>query len=175
MNPSKSLYLFMVLFLVLGWTVVYPSDAQSMQDVPGVYIRIYINEMNTQGGVFGDLSEQALIKQISKKLSKAGIKVLTHKKWEAEPGMPFLYASIGLAKMTTTYLYDMELGLKQNVFLARNTALECTATTWSTNAVGVAKETKKVYDEADFLTQEFIDAYKAANSGQGKETGTEKR
>ena len=175
MNPSKPLYLIVVLFLLLAWTGVYASDEQSMQDIQGVYIRIYIKEMNTQGGVLGDLSEQGIKKQIAGKLAKAGIKVLTHKKWEAEPGMPFLFASIGLAKMTSTYLYDMELGLKQNVFLARNTALECTATTWSTNAVGVGKDTKKVYDEVDFMVDEFINAYKAANPEQGKDPGKENR
>jgi hypothetical protein len=109
--------------------------------------------------------------EIERRLKQAGVRVLNVEFDEPVAGNPTLYLSVTavIDEYVEHCAYSIRLELTQNVSLERrpDTTLEGIAT-WSTGGVGVyAKGWRQaILDDVSAYTDQFIDAYFAANSKQ---------
>ena len=140
-------------------------DRKSLVGLKGV--GVVIEQVSSEAEKDG-LSRSTLQTDVELKLRQAGILVLTEDDRLTTPGAPYLYLNANTLKLQSgLYAYDVELFLKQDVFLTRAPKMRITgATTWeasgvtgavSPNSLGRLRE--KVRD----LVDEFVNAYLAAN------------
>ena len=103
------------------------------------------------------------------KLRQAGIRVLSKEEWLSTAGLPYLYVDISTTKNPLgVYAFSVRVELNQSVTLVRPASQQrlLLAATWSTpGAIGTvgSKKLTALRDEVRDLTDQFINAYLAAN------------
>ena len=116
----------------------------------------------------GGLTKAQLQKNIEQKLRNEGIRPLTQEECFKAPGEPYLYISININPTKTdpeVYAYSIDIGLIQNVTLARDPSQNTYGVTWSTGGVGSIGKNNihELADSVSSLVDLFVRAYLSVN------------
>lgn len=113
------------------------------------------------------LNQESLKTAITKKLKKAGIKVLTSQELGTISGQPQLALNVHSIKQPgPIYIFTVTLDFNQIVLLERNTGLTAVSPTWSILTTGGALPEDLVANvkaAVDSMLDSFIVDYKKAN------------
>jgi len=103
-------------------------------------------------------------------LRQAGIRVLSEDESLNEPGSPYLYVNLTTVKSEvlyafTSYLYSLQISLRQNVTLTREPNTKVSAMTWQTSVLGSvnAADLENLRKTIRDSLNQFINDYLAAN------------
>ena len=137
---------------------------QSLVGVKGV--RVLIKDL-TEGAKSAGLTKEQLQTDVELKLRLAGIKVNSDKEWRVSEGHVFLAIIINHVSDDYSFPYSINLGLGQDVYLARKPHRRCGfITTWDKGHLGrcsSSKFAKTIRDTLKDQTDEFINDYLTAN------------
>ena len=144
------------------------TGLDSLTDLPGVaiFVEPVTKELEEKG-----MTTFVFSVEVERRLKQAGVRVLNIEFDKPVAGNPTLYLAVTavIDEYVDHCAYSIRLELTQNVALERrpSTTVEAIAT-WSTGGVGVyAKGWRQaILDDVGDYTDQFIDAYLAANSGQ---------
>ena len=140
---SKRLVLAFMVLCACSWAAPRvraqePSNLESLKGLHSVLLRVegFTSDSDLErAGVTVD----RLKTDLTQRLSKAGIQVLTVEEWTKTPGRPYLYLNITPWKSEIGfYAYSIEIHLGQEVLLARDPSVRVLAPTWKKSWVGVA-------------------------------------
>lgn len=164
MFRKKHLIAFIILLLILPGTVWGQQHSmiarETLRGIKGVKVAVedIEPEIEREG-----LTPSLIQTDIELKLRMVGIKVLSAKEKGNEPGNPFIYANVNIAKASGgMYVFNVELELVQNVYLQRNDML-IYAPTWLTAKMGLAPHLNDVKNHIKDLIDEFISAWLSVN------------
>ena len=140
------------------------STRKTLAGLTGLYVSVQRipDEMQRDG-----LDTTQILTDVELKLRQAGITVLTRQEWLSTEAFPYLYVNVQVTKNSARiYAFSVDVELRQLVTLVHNPAVSTLATTWSaTGIIGTVGSQKlgSVRDDVRDLTDEFINAYLAAN------------
>jgi len=110
------------------------------------------------------LFRSTLLTDMELRLRMAGIKVLSEEEAENKPDAPCLYLYVDALKCSLGYAYRIRLSLMEPVKLMRNN-LKVTATILRIpDELGITGQLSEVRDAVGDFVEEFIKAWKVANS-----------
>ena len=143
------------------------SQRKSLQGLKGMFVLVeHIEPEAEREGV----RASELQARVELNLKLAGIKVFTEEELHKSPGQPYLYVRVTYRKLMTNLpigaAIDIELQLRQNVFLERDAAIDLPALTWQGGmlvTVGIGDLTKGLFNSIDHLTEQFISDYRSVN------------
>ena len=143
------------------------GERKSLQGLKGMFVLVeHIEPEAEKDGV----RASELKARVELNLRLAGIKVLTEEELYRSPGQPYLYVRITYRKLMTNIpigaAIDIELQLRQNVFLERDAAIDLPASTWQGGMLvtaGIGDLTKVLQNSIDHLTEQFISDYRPVN------------
>jgi hypothetical protein len=112
------------------------------------------------------LSSQQLRMETAEQVQKAGIRVLSREEWFNTPGAPSLDINLHVLKLEETkeYIYSIDIGLKQDVYLVREPIPASGATTWSLGTVtGITYDLEKIRTSLRGRIAQFITDFFSVN------------
>jgi len=153
---------------VCGGSAQTEMDRKSLRGLKG--IAVVVEALQPEAERDG-LTKSQIKTDIELKLRQAGIHVLTTEESFKTPGSPYLYVNINTTKTDvlygafSTYAFSLQVALKQDVTLTRDSDLKGSATTWETHALGTVgannlQDTRRVLGD---LLDRFINDYLAEN------------
>ena len=152
-------------------TVASPSVGQGEETLAGLKgVSVYVEHIKDEVQHDG-LEEARILTDVELRLRQAGVPILTKQQVFDSAGSPILDVDVHAVKATAGgvapfYAYNVHIELNQEVRLVRKPSLKVHATTWSAgSSVGVvaADELRSVRDVVRDQTDQFINAYLAAN------------
>jgi len=169
---SNRSLLFLVLFVVVIFLVV-KFDITTQVKI-GVTNLIYGDEMRGIKGLLvvveplipelekDGLRREEILKELSAKIEKSGIKVLSEEEWRRTPGKPALNATIQAAKPEKhNYQYTVAIEVTKSDTAGRGSGPEKITTIWSTSGMGEGN-INDIRMKIDEITSIFL---KARTSG----------
>ena len=129
-------------------------------------VRVIVENLRKDAAEAG-LDVNVLQTDVESKLTQASIRVLNRDQWKETPGRPWLYVSVNTMKYLASYFFSLDLQLKQEVALRRDTSLVTSSATWeigSVGFVGIDGLPEKIRDSVGSSMDEFISDYLVANS-----------
>lgn len=139
---------------------------ETLLDLQGVFVIVETVKPDAEAD---GLNVAELQRQVESKLSRAGIKVLTHDEWRSTPGRPWLYVSVNTIKFLASYFFSLDVQLKQEVNLSRSGSISTSASTWELGSLGmtvVSDLPTRIQHAVDGYVQRFIEDYAEANNPQ---------
>jgi hypothetical protein len=117
------------------------------------------------------LTKSQIKTDVELKLRQAGMHVLTTAESFTVPGSPYLYINLNTTKndvlygALSTYAFSLQVALKQDVRLTRDSDLQGSAPTWETHTLGTVgannlQDTRRVLGD---LLDRFSNDYLAEN------------
>ena len=100
------------------------------------------------------------------KLSQAGIPVLDQDEWRHTPGRPWLYVSVNTIKYLASYFFSIDVQLKQEVTLPRESSLVTSSATWEVGSIGFVISPdlpQKIRDSVSGYVNHFIQDFLSVN------------
>lgn len=142
------------------------SEINTLKGLKSIGIGVGVEEIDSDAAADG-LDKQKLVKMVTHKLKKSGIKVLTDADLGKTRGQPRLVVNINTVKQPgPIYIYTTALDLTQVVVLDRNRALSAISPTWTVLTTGGAlPEDLHNSTEASLgpMLDSFITDFKKAN------------
>jgi len=154
--------------VVCGGSAQTEMDRKSLRGLKG--IAVVVEALQPEAERDG-LTKSQIQTDSELKLRQAGIRVLPTEESFKVPGSPYLYMNINTTKNDvlygafSTYVFSLQVALKQDVTLTRDSDLKGSATTWETHALGTVgannlQDTRRVLGD---LLDRFINDYLAEN------------
>jgi len=112
-----------------------------------------------------DLNKTGIQRDVERKLTEAGIRVLTPEEWQKTPGKPVFYVNINTHESEKYWFsYNIKIEVRQVVSLEANPAVKTLAGTWSLNLTGMANigNLKQIRQDLNELTGRFVGAYRGS-------------
>jgi hypothetical protein len=114
-----------------------------------------------------NLNQSKIRMDIEQKLRSAGIKVLTPKEWVQEIDRPILNTYLMIHKFPQEnirgFIYQVHVGLAQQVMSLRDPAIVQIAETWSTGYTGTTPDSQTIREKISELVDRFINTYLSVN------------
>jgi hypothetical protein len=110
------------------------------------------------------LFRSTLLTDMELKLRMAGIKVLSEEEAENKPDAPCLYLYVDALKCSLGYVYRIRLSLIEPVKLTRNSMKVSATVLRIPDELGITPHLSEVRDAAGDFVDDFIKAWKLANS-----------
>jgi hypothetical protein len=153
---------------VYGGSAQTEMDRKSLGGLQG--IGVVVEDLQPDAERDG-LTKSQIKTDVELKLRQAGIRVLTIEESFKVPGSPYLYVNVNTSKNDvlygafSTYAFSLQVVLKQDVTLARDSDLKVSATTWETHTLGTVaannlQDTRRVLGD---VIDRFINDYLAEN------------
>jgi hypothetical protein len=175
MNAGQRTFLLaLALFiLALGSRAPHASAQHPVDSLKGLeavytYVEKLPQEIEKEG-----LTRAQLLKDVQRKLKRAGLKILTTHQLETEKGQSYLHiiaavtkVAFGIKGIPDAYAYSVQVLLRQNVYLQRNVDVMIRgATTWQPPGYfwGVVSNPKEIRTMVRGQVDAFIKAWEAAN------------
>ena len=144
------------------------DSRQTLAGLTGVYV--VVSEIEDDAQRVG-LSQTQLRTDVELKLRQAGIKVLSREEVANAPGFPFLHVNVSTLQLTKAatglYAFNTNIALLQFIQLPRDPSIVGLGRTWnatgSYGTVGSSKLGEELRKTVRDLTDQFINAYLAAN------------
>ena len=128
-------------------------------------IMVFVEDIDSDVENHG-LTKVLLKRRVESRLRQADIPVLTRDEAFNMPGKPYLYLSLTTHNTgIDLYSYSIRIEFNQDVCIIREPSIRASATTWSSNVVGIvgAANLPAVTEDVIVLTDKFIRDYLAAN------------
>ncbi|HSO59709.1 MAG TPA: hypothetical protein VLR50_01625 [Desulfobacterales bacterium] len=110
------------------------------------------------------LFRSTLQEDMELRLRMGGMKALSEEEAEKKPDAPLLYLHVDALKCSLGYVYKIRLALMEPVKLVRN-HVKVTATVLRIpDELGITSNLSEIRDAAGDVVDEFVKAWKAANS-----------
>lgn len=148
-----------------AWGKFYRDQAESLRGLTGVFLLVEtLTPLAEQAG----LSQGVIFKEIKDRLDAAGIRVMSGRDAQREPGVPVLYVNVNTVHPfpADIFSFSVEVSLMQLASLARRPSVEMAVKTWTTGAVGGCESpslTNEVLRIAGELTADFVHDFEFAN------------
>jgi hypothetical protein len=110
------------------------------------------------------LFRSTLLTDMELRLRMAGIRVLSAEEAESQPDAPCLYLYLDALKCSLGYAYRIRLTLMEPVKLMRNNMRVLATVLRVPDELGVTAQLSDIRDAAGDFVEEFIKAWKLANS-----------
>jgi hypothetical protein len=110
------------------------------------------------------LFRSILLSDMELRLRLAGIKTLSEEEAESKPDAPLLYLYVDAMKCSLGYVYTLRLALMEPVKLTRNNTKVLATVLRIPAELGITSRLPEIRDAAGVFLEEFIKAWKAANS-----------
>ncbi|MGA1979076.1 MAG: hypothetical protein ABSG99_00710 [Sedimentisphaerales bacterium] len=141
-----------------------PKERDTLKGLQGVYV--LVGNLKPEVEKYG-LTTQQLKTDVELRLRQNDIRVLSEQEWLSTLGNPVLYVNVNIVVNEDIGFaaFSISLELKQKVFLARDIAKFCLASTWNsgdTGGVG-SNNVKNIRDTVKDRVDGFINEYLAAN------------
>jgi len=173
MERKRLLMIAVVFFflMVLGNTPVIAEDSETsratLAGLQGTAVIIEDLQPNVQKYASkSGLTKEQILRDVSQRLSTAGIRMVTGNEWQKIPGQPMLYININTHETEKYWFaYDVRVALRQMATLDSNPHLKTFATTWSLNITGQANigTLHLIRQDAGVMVDRFVQAYRLAN------------
>ena len=143
-----------------------PNERITLVGLTGVHVVVY--DMGGEGERAG-LKPATLQVEVERRLRRAGLRALGASEALASKGRPTLELRVKVARSREApglHVYSVDLALRQQIWLARDRAIESFAVTWSEPPeVGAVEPARLsvVHDVVRAKVEEFIAAWQAAN------------
>lgn len=166
-NSIVSILIMSSLLMISSIESFAQADAVEINTLKGLKgIGVNVEDIDTEAAVDG-LSKDKLLKVITNKLKKSGIKVYTDLELRTISGQPQLVLSINPIKLPgPIYIFTVALDFNQIVLLERNTGLTSVSPTWTVLTTGgsVPEDLSKTVEAAILpMLDRFIADYNKAN------------
>jgi hypothetical protein len=149
-----------------GWAQI-DTKRGSLRGLKGIGVVVEALQPGTESD---GLTQSQLRTDVELALRQAGIRVLSQEESLAEPGRPYLYINLNTMKsevlnVFASYLFSLQLSLRQDATLTRAPDIKVSAITWQTAVLGSVKAAdlqnlrKTLRDSLD----QFINDYLAVN------------
>ena len=128
-------------------------------------IMVFIEDIESEVEDHG-LTKMLLKKEVESRLRQAEIPVLTADEAFNTAGKPYLYLNLTTHNTgIDLYSYSIRIEFNQDVCIIREPSIRASATTWSSNVVGIvgAANLPAITEDVIGLTDRFIHAYHTAN------------
>lgn len=136
----------------------------SLVGIGGVHVHMMLNGEELESN---ELVESRLRPEVEARLRAAGLNVLSVEESRSEPGVPWLFVTLGVQKATDTkaYAWSIRVELEQRACLERDPAQCRSWPTWSTGRFGsVTRRRVRTLDEdMAVVVDEFAAAWRTAN------------
>jgi hypothetical protein len=110
------------------------------------------------------LFRSILLSDMELRMRLAGIKTLSEEESESKPDVPMLYLYVDAMKCSLGYVYSLRLVLMEPVKLTRNNMKVMATVFRIPTELGITARLSDIRDAAGDFLEEFIKAWKAANS-----------
>jgi hypothetical protein len=153
--------------LMISTSSFSQGDQAEMNTLKGLKaIGVGVEDIDADAVADG-LKKQNLVKIITQKLKKSGVKVLTHQEVGTIVGQPRLVLTINSTKQPgPIYIFTATLDFNQVVVLQRSPGFTSVSPTWSVLTTGGALPedlSTSVQAALDTMLESFIADYKKAN------------
>src|SRR5215510_10207413 len=128
-------------------------------------VMVFIEDIESEVEDHG-LTKVLLKKEVESRLRQAEIPVLTADEAFNTAGKPYLYLNLTTHNTgIDLYSYSIRIEFNQDVCIIREPSIRASATTWSSNVVGIvgAANLPAITEDVIGLTDRFIHAYHTAN------------
>ena len=154
--------------VVCGGSAQTAMDRKSLRGLQGIVV--VVEDLHPDAERNG-LTKSQVRTDVELKLRQAGIRVLATEESGKTPGSPYLYVNINTVKndvlygALSTYAFSLQVAVKQDVTLTRDSNLTGSATTWEAQTLGTVgadnlSEVRKILGE---VIDRFINDYLAEN------------
>jgi hypothetical protein len=137
---------------------------RSLVGIGGVHVHIVIHGENPETH---QLTDARLRPEVDSRLQAAGLRLLDVDASAREPGVPWLFVTLGTQTSTDTkaYAWSIRVELEQRTCLERDPTICESWPTWSTARFGSAgrRRVRTLNEEVAAAVDEFVAAYRAAN------------
>ena len=153
---------------VCGGSAQTEMDRKSLRGLKGIAVVVEALQPDAERD---GLHKDQIKTDVELKLRQAGIRVLTTEESFKTPGSPYLYVNLNTTKNDvlygafSTYAFSIQVALKQDVTLTRDSDLKGSAPTWETHTLGIVgatnlQDTRRVLGD---LLDRFSNDYLAEN------------
>lgn len=158
-----------VLVVVLGalaisthaWARFSAAEEELLRGLDGFRLAVErIKPEIERDGLFRSI----LLSDMELRLRMAGIKVLPEEEADSKPDAPCLFLYVDAMKCSLGYVYSLRLSLIEPVKLTRNNTKVFATILRVPAELGITSRLPEIRDAAGDFLEEFIKAWKAANS-----------
>lgn len=110
------------------------------------------------------LFRSTLQEDMELRLRMGGMKVLSEEEAEKKPDAPLLYLHVDALKCSLGYVYKVRLALMEPIRLVRNHVKTTATVLRIPDELGITSNLSEIRDAAGDVVDEFVKAWKAANS-----------
>ncbi len=166
MTSATAIVLGLGFLASAAWAIDTPNERITLVGLTSVHV--VVDETGEEGKRHG-VTRANLQPDVERELRRAGIRVLAPAEALASVGRPTLHVRVSVLRVadaTDSYVYSVDLALRQQVQLARDRAIESYAVTWSENRVVGAARAGQLAVVRNVLMQkvgEFVAAWRASN------------
>jgi len=160
-----------LLSLTASFALVFASDGKQNRETLGGLKAVYLQvapidrDMEDKG-----LTKRGLRQDIEKRLSRAGIKMLTDREYEKNKSIRS-YPLARLELIATVHeipdkeinVYNVTVQVRQVVWLARKPTVNFVGTTWRHDEFGHGYGFQEIREKVNESVDSFIDAFLSAN------------
>lgn len=139
------------------------ANRPSLGGLKGVYVLVEkLDPAVEEDGLTSD----RIRGDVAAQLHRAGIEVLSKAEWYDAPGMPCLHVNLHVVKLPSSgeYIYSLDVGFEQDVYLSRKPIFANAATTWSLGLItGITHRLSKISESLKTPIASFVSDYLSAN------------
>ncbi len=163
---KKRVFVFAVLLAALSvsthaFAALSAAERELLRGLDGFRLAVErIKPEIERDGLFRSI----LLSDMELRLRLAGIKTLSEEEAESKPDAPLLYLYVDAMKCSLGYVYTMRLALMEPVKLTRNNTKVLATVLRIPAELGITSRLPEIRDAAGDFLEEFIKAWKAANS-----------
>jgi len=166
-HPTLLICFLSFFILLFTFNYSWAADAEfTRQTIKGLKaVHVIVEDIQPNIQKYADkagINKAQIQKDVEARLKAGGFKVLDSSEWPKTPGKPVLYVNINTHETEKYwYAYNVELELKQVVYLETNPSIKTLATTWSTNMTGMANigTLGNIRKAVSVLVDSFINAH----------------
>jgi hypothetical protein len=168
-----------LVMVATGCPVAFGGDQpvlrKTLRGLPGVGVRV---ERLPPEAEQAGLTRRQVQTEVERRLRERGLRVFTQQEMLTALGRPTLAVTIRITSAEAVRkdlsVVHLEVAMKQQVLLERNTALPAVeATTWEVASLGVGPDAlQRVQEDVAALVDRFIDAYQSVNPEPAARAGS---
>ena len=140
----------------------------TLAGIQGIHVKVEELQPNIQKYASRfNITQEQLRKDVTLKLEKAGIIVLSSEKWLKTTGRPLLYVNVNTHETEKYwYAFNINIQVRQVVSLESNPNLKTMADTWSIDMTGIANigTLNMIRDNVGNLVDRFVNVYLSVNA-----------
>ena len=154
-------------FILTASSTEQLTDKQhSLSEIKALYI--FVQGLSAETDKIG-LTREKIETKVSNKLKELGVKIVSEEEGTKLAGSPVLYVKVTARrrKRLSAFIFHVEVGLLQKVFLVRKPRIQAMSITWNKGSLGYCSGdafAETIEGVVGDLMEKFGSDYSAANS-----------